>query len=135
MQLLQFSGNVSSDNVGIYVRSFYNSVWRPWRRLDSGNREKNSSFTLTLLDMNCFLRAVADFDITLTIPNNNTVPIPIATDITICQEREGVVNISPAEGVILRSEDNYRKSDGRYTAFTLRKINVNEWVAIGRLSD
>lgn len=135
MQLLQFSGSADSTNVGIYARSQYNGVFRPWRRLDSGNREKSADFTLSILDMNCFLRVIADFDITMTIPNNDAVAIPIATDITICQEKEGIVTIACAEGVILRSEDNYAKSDGRYTAFTLRKIDVNEWVAIGRLSE
>lgn len=135
MQLLQFSGSAASDNVGLYARSQYNGVFRPWRRLDSGNREKNSDFTLSVLDMNCFIRVIADFDITMTIPNNDAVAIPIATDITICQENVGILTISCAEGVILHTEDSYTKSDGRYTAFTLRKIGENEWVAIGRLSD
>jgi hypothetical protein len=90
-----------------------------------------STYTITLDDVNCYIRATGA--VTITIPTNTTVPFPIDTDMHFCQ-RGGVITFTPAGGVTL----NFPTDSLAITAVvgaivSLRKVGTNEWDLFGRL--
>jgi hypothetical protein len=128
-----------SSGEGIFFRNSCGGTWRPWRRLDSSDVYKASSFTIDMSMQNCFVRIGGKNDCTITVPHYNDVPLPVGIDITFFVETSKQVTLVPASNVVIWSENNSLKSDGQCTAFTLRTISSNfqgktYWAAIGRLT-
>jgi hypothetical protein len=98
----------------------------------------NSSTKVTIIPahQNCLLRLNNASGTTVTVPKDDD--IPINTDITIMQYNTGHITFVPATDVIIRSVDGNLKTNGRYTAVTLRKIaevdGVHYWVLVGALT-
>ena len=69
----------------------------------------------------------------LTVPANSTDPIPIGASFEGQQYGAGLVTITAAGGVTLRSSAGL-KVNGQYGVFGLRKIAINEWAVYGDLT-
>ena len=76
--------------------------------------------------------AVAGYssDITITIPTNFEVPIPVGTLINVYAAGTAPVIISSATGVGFRPSSSVRLFE-QYTEVSLRKRDLNEWVISG----
>lgn len=87
--------------------------------------------TLQLSDVGKVI-AVAGYssDITITIPTNFEVPIPVGTLINVYAAGTAPVIISSATGVSLRPSSSVRLFE-QYTEVSLRKRDLNEWVISG----
>ncbi len=108
----------------------------PCIRSSSGIAEKSDAWTLSLTDMNKFIKCTNTAAINVTIPANNAVAFPVNTELVICQYSAYPVTAVPdsSSGVVLRALDSSYTSDGQYSAFTLRKIGEDEWIAVGALT-
>jgi len=69
----------------------------------------------------------------ISINTNSTSTDSIGTQISFINFRDSEVEFQPSGSTILRSENNYRKIDGKYSAATLIKVSSNEWVLLGAL--
>lgn len=73
-------------------------------------------------------------DVILNIPENSSSEIPMGANFNFIKNGTGQVSFTASSGVILNSENSYRKIDGQYSAATLIKVGADEWVLIGALS-
>jgi hypothetical protein len=92
-----------------------------------------STYTITLDDVNCYIRSTSVSAVTITIPTNTATPFPIDTDMHFCQ-RGGAITFAPSGGVTL----NFPTDSLAITAVvgaiaTLRKVGTDEWDLFGRL--
>lgn len=95
---------------------------------------KTASFTLSLADAGTWIYSSVTTAITITVPTNTAVPIPIGTEIEFCQFNTGSVTFAAASGVVLVSLDNKKKIAGRYGCAALKKTATNTWILAGALS-
>lgn len=100
----------------------------------SGIAEKNEAWTLSFSDINKFVKCTNTSAINVTVPLNATSALPINTEVVICQYTGNTVTVAAQSGVVVRALDGLNISDGQYSAFTLRKIGTDEWIAIGALT-
>lgn len=72
--------------------------------------------------------------ITLTIPEESTTNFVIGQTFILIQYNTGVVTVSPAVGVTLRSLSSRTKTNGQYSEARLIKIASNEWLLSGDIT-
>lgn len=89
--------------------------------------------TLAATDKGKFNRYNNAGAITLTVPSNASVPLPVGWRTEGAQWGAGEVTITPAGGVTIRSSGGKLKTLNQYSAFVLTKIAANEWHAAGEL--
>ena len=95
---------------------------------------KTANYTLAATDSGKVLRVNSASTVTITIPTNSIVPIPINTEIAIIRYGTGIVRIIPVGvTVTLRSYSNYTRIKDQYTSAALKKIDTNEWILVGNL--
>lgn len=95
---------------------------------------KTASFTLSLADAGTWIYSSVTSAITITVPTNTAVPIPIGTEIEFCQFNTGAVTFAAASGVTLVSLDGKKKIAGLYGCAALKKTATNTWILAGALS-
>lgn len=137
-----------------FINTTYDSInWTGWvgtAELDAYGKvkpeqttsrwvDKYSSFTLSLDDQSCMLHCFSTSPIVVTVPTNESVALPIGTEIEILRGGSGgAVTISPASGVHVHSSGTASPTVSRniadpVTAATLKKFSTNEWVLLGNL--
>lgn len=89
--------------------------------------ETGTTPTLALTDNGNVVRFNNASGITVTVPANASVPFPVGSEISGIQWGAGVVTLSPAGGVTIRSKDGNLSTDTQYQGFFLKKIATNEW--------
>ena len=105
---------------------------------------KNNNFTLSLDDVSKTIllsSSIAGSPIpgdpnppitmTLTVPNNNTVAIPVGYQYNLIQFNYGRTIFNPASGVTINSKNGQMWIDAQYGKATLVKVDTNIWVAYG----
>lgn len=97
------------------------------------NNQTGTSYTLQLTDAG----RVVEFDnsspITLSIPDNATVPFPVDSVVELWAMGTGVVTVTAVGGVTLRSPDAMVDLRTQYSSGVLRKRATDEWVLGGDL--
>jgi len=98
--------------------------------------EKTSSpYTLALADSNDLLRVNFSSSGTLTIPTNTSVSFPVKTEIHVFQAGDGQITFQAFDGTVtLRSSSGF-KTRSKWSSVTLIKIDTNEWLLVGDLSE
>lgn len=91
------------------------------------------TYTLVQADFRKHKRFTSNNPITLTIPPNAEVELPIGTRIRITQAGTGVITLTPGAGVSLFSRNNAYSSAGRYAVFEVEKVTTDGWDVIGDL--
>ena len=97
------------------------------------NAQTGTSYTLVLADAGKLVTLSNAAAITLTIPANASVALPLGTRIDLLQYGAGQVTIGGA-GVTIRSSGSKLKLAGQYSGATLWKKGTNEWVLIGDIT-
>lgn len=87
----------------------------------------SSSRTLALTDAGKALYCANSSAITLTVPANSSVALPIGTEIRIFREGAGMVNIAAGSGVTLLCPGAAAKIASRYGSVLLKKWDANVW--------
>ena len=103
-------------------------------RLTNSYVYKTSAFTIASKHENAFINVYTASNVAVTIPTHANDPIPLNTDITLMQYGTGTFTLTPASGVTLCSKESNKKSDGQYSAVTIRKIAADIWIAVGALT-
>ena len=92
---------------------------------------KTSGFTLDPVDVNKTILLSASSPMTLTIPSNSSVEIPIGYKYNLVEIGLGKTTFSASSGVIINSKNSQLFIDSRYGNATLLKIGTDSWVAYG----
>jgi hypothetical protein len=85
-----------------------------------------SSRDLALTDAGGLL-LLAGTDLTLTIPTNSVVSLPIGTEITLYRSSASAVTLTPAEGVTIQTPGGRAPLGSQYTFARLKKLQANLW--------
>jgi len=87
--------------------------------------------TLVLADCDMMLRFDSTSGVTLTIPTNSVVSIPVGQVILGYQGNSGSVTIAAASGVTLRAPGNRVRTSEIWGQFSIWKRGLDEWLLIG----
>ena len=87
----------------------------------------SSSRALALTDAGKALFCGNSAAITLTVPANSSVALPIGTEILVYREGSGAVNIAAASGVTLLCPGAAASIASRYGSVRLKKWDANVW--------
>jgi hypothetical protein len=98
------------------------------------NTQSGTAYTLALSDAGKMVILDNASAITLTVPPNSSVAIPIFTRVDIASYGAGQVTVSPAAGVTLYSAGSRRKLTSQFSGGTLLKVNTDVWMLFGDLS-
>ena len=98
------------------------------------NNSAATTYGLSVNDISKALVFTSNSSITLTIPAETTYPFVDGQTFVIIQKGSGVVTVSAAVGVTIRSKSSYVKTAGQYSEVRLIKIGTNEWLLSGDLS-
>ena len=69
----------------------------------------------------------------VTVPPNSSVAFTTGSQILVAQYGAGQVTIVAGSGVTLRSDGSKLKIKSQYSAATLVKIGLDEWMVFGNL--
>jgi hypothetical protein len=93
----------------------------------------SASKTLVKGDRGKLLKCSSGTAITITIPTNASVALPVDSEIVVVRYGTGTVTISPSSGVTLYSSGGKVSINAQYEAVTLKKMATNEWLLLGSL--
>ena len=89
-----------------------------------------TAYELDELDENALIVFTADTAVTISIPLNATVPLPIGMTTHLHQNGAGTLTISPAVGVTANAGVSL-SSRAQYAALSIMKIAEDEWAVVG----
>jgi hypothetical protein len=95
---------------------------------------KTENFILSASDVGKTAILYSSNPMTVTLPLNASVEIPVGYSIDIIQTGAGSVTVNPeTNAVSVNSKSNIRSLDGQYSKGTLVKIDTNTWFFFGNL--
>lgn len=97
------------------------------------NAQTGTTYTLVLGDASKFITLSNASAITLTVPPNASVALPVGTEIILAQLGAGQVTIAPGSGVTLNATPGL-KIAAQYGTAALKKTATDTWIVFGRLS-
>lgn len=89
-------------------------------------------YTATLAAADNYLRFTSGSATNFTIPPNSAVAFPVGTEISGIQAGAGAVTLVAGSGVTLNAFGGDLTLAGAFSAFTLKKVGVNEWDVMGK---
>ncbi len=92
---------------------------------------KVADFTLGLSDASKTILSSTNSVMTMTVPSNASVPIPVGYQFHIIEIGTGRTNFSPASGVTINSKNGQLYIDTTYGKATLVKVATDSWIAYG----
>lgn len=93
--------------------------------------ETGTTYELLLTDVGKLVTCTNASAITVTIPVNADVAIPIGSQILITQLGAGVVTLAPEGGVTLNSRGALLDTNGQYATVACIKRDTNVWLISG----
>ena len=98
--------------------------------------ESGTSKTLSLSDKFASLRFTSNSAVTVTVPTNASVALPVGSYIELYQWGTGQLTVVPGDlgSVFIRSTDAQTKTRTQYSAAVLIKVDTNEWLLTGDLT-
>lgn len=105
------------------------------------NTVSANTYTISATDVGDMIKFTSNDtvnNVTVTIPKNSDVYIPVGTTITFMQYGDGIVRITPATGVAIVQEPavsittpNLIRTKAKYSRVQLTKISTDEWLSDG----
>lgn len=126
------SRRLTISAIGDYLASIFTAFFAP--RLLAVEAVAATAYTLALADVMKHKRFTAAGAVTLTIPANAAVALPIGTRVRFTAAGAGGVTIAPGAGVTLNSRGGALTSGGQFAVFEVEKVAANEWDCLGDLS-
>jgi hypothetical protein len=103
------------------------------RGMVHGRSLKTAAYTLAASDMGTVIEFSTASDVTLTIPNNSSVEIPVDSYVIVHRLGSGNLTFAGASGVALRSRGGFLRFAGQYSTAMAFKRGTNEWILSGDL--
>lgn len=128
-----FEGDQGGDSVYVSAQNIWDAAPVPSGLLPI-TQQSGTSYVFALVDAETMVEFTNASSIGATVPNNNTVAFPIGTTINGAQDNTGVVTISAAGGVTIKSYTNLVSTAGQNAVFTLLKTAANTWRLFGILA-
>ena len=98
------------------------------------NTQTGTTYTLVLGDRGKTITLDNAASITLTVPPNASVALPVGTVISLAQLGAGQVSVAEGAAVTIRSIDSDKKLSAQYAMAALTKILSDTWLLAGSLS-
>ena len=95
---------------------------------------RTANFTIALADVQIFLNCTAASNLTITIPTNASVAVPVGNEIEFMQGGAGPLIFTAAAGVTLVSLLGRVTTSGQNAVCKLRKIATDTWVLSGDIA-
>lgn len=92
---------------------------------------QTGSYTLALADKGCLVPVASATAVTITVPDNASVPFPVGTILQVRQTGAGQLTLAGASGVVVNAYQNALKTAGQWAEVGLHKVDVNTWVLTG----
>ncbi len=89
---------------------------------------KTSNFTLALLDAGKTILLDTASPMTLTVPTNSSVEIPVGYQYFVIEAGSGRTTFTPASGVTINSKNSQMYIDNQYGRATLLKVGTDSWI-------
>ena len=131
-QIIELSGgndhtHTSGDitDLTTFVNNLINAAQRP-----TVITTALTAYELDALDENALIVFTAATAVTITVPLNAAVPLPIGMTTHLHQSGSGTLTIAPAVGVTVNSGVSL-SSRVQYAALSIMKIAEDEWAVVG----
>jgi hypothetical protein len=98
------------------------------------NTQTGTTYSLVLDDRGKLVTLDNVSPVTVTVPAELTVDFPVGSKIDLFRQGTGTVTVAGASGVTLRSRDSDTSLSSQYSAASLVKIGVDEWLLVGDLA-
>ena len=95
---------------------------------------KTSSYTLALADAYTLIQVNSASNLTVTIPPNSSVALPVGTQVLVSRLGAGTVTIVAGSGVTLRAAGSEVALRAQYSMAGLLKIATDTWAVFGDLA-
>lgn len=95
---------------------------------------QTASYILVLSDVGKVIEMSSELENTITVPPFSDVAIPVGSSIDIIQYGAGQTTIVAGVGVILNAAGSKLKTSSQFSAVSLYKRAVDEWMVVGDLS-
>lgn len=121
----------------MHLQYYYNGAWRMFTD-NSYLEEKTTSFTISAADTGKTLDVNSTSAVTITVPLDSAVNLPIGTQLAFIQAGTGQVSFAPATSggttVTILSKNSNRRIASRYSQAILVKKAANTWYLMGDLT-
>lgn len=97
------------------------------------NAQTGTTYTLTVADAGGLITLSNASAITVTVPANATIALPVGSQIALMQTGAGQVTLAQAAGVTINSFNSAKKIVGNGGLAVLVKTATNTWQAAGAL--
>lgn len=98
------------------------------------NEQTGTTYTFVLADNGKYCRFTNSGAVTVTVPPNSSVALPVGTQIDVIQGGAGKVTFAQGSGVTINSLSGNKSLVGRYAGGTLIKRATDEWDLVGSLT-
>jgi hypothetical protein len=98
------------------------------------NAQTGTTYTFALSDNGTTVYGSNSSAQTYTIPKHTTTALPVGAEIVVMQWGSGKISPSGASGVTLNLPSGVTGSNGQYTAFVLKQMTTDTWVAFGNMA-
>lgn len=101
------------------------------------NPQTTTTYTFVGTDASALVTLSNTSSITVTVPTNASVGLPVGTQLNIIQINTGQVTVVGASGVTVASSaatSNSPKLRGQYSAASLIKADTNTWYVVGDIA-
>ena len=95
------------------------------------NNQTGTAYTLALVDAGSIVTLSNAAAITLTVPTNASVALPVGSSIDLVQINAGQVTVAPAGGVTINKSMATLKARAQYSVLTLVKVATDSWILTG----
>lgn len=96
--------------------------------------QSGTTYTLALADSNTVVELTNAAAVTVTVPLNSAVALPVGTSIVLRQFGAGQVTAVGASGVTLLSRGAALKTAGQYAELVLTKRATDSWIVSGDIT-
>lgn len=105
-----------------------------WSTAQVINAQTGTTYTLSATDAGNLVTLNNSAAITLTVPQDSAVTIPIGTYVDLMQLGLGQITVAAGTGATLRVSGLTAKTRDQYSRFGVQKISANTWVVFGDLA-
>jgi len=97
------------------------------------NPQTGTTYTFVLTDNGKICEFANSSPVTVTVPPNSSVALPVGAQIEVTQTGAGKVTLAQGSGVTITSLASYKSIAGQYASATLYKRATDTWQLSGNL--